>query len=954
MNIPSGNVTFLFTDVEGSTRLSQEYPELLQSSMDRHHAIMHKALESNNGFVFEIIGDAFCCAFEKAEDAVKAAVDAQLDLANEYWGVVVIKARIGIHTGSAEWNGSKYMGYITLARSARVASCGYGEQIIISNSTYELCRDKFDAVKEKNISFRDLGEKRMKDVIQPIRLFQIVSQGLREDFSPLKTLDSRPNNLPVQLTSFIGREKELSEIKKLLSSARLLTLTGPGGTGKTRLSLHAAAELIDEYMNGVWIVELASLSDPLLVTITIAGALRVSEIPGQDTIVTLMNYLKEKEMIIILDNCEHLIDECAGIADKLLGKCPGLRIIATSREALRSHGEKVYRVLSLSHPEPDQKNTPLELTQFEAVRLFIERALAVNSNFRVSNENAPSLAQICFQLDGIPLAIELAAARIKVLSVEQICEKLNDRFRLLTGGKRTALPRQQTLKALIDWSYDLLTDSEKLIFQRLSVFSGGWTLAAAEEICSGDDIDSYEVMDVHSNLLDKSLISTSEHSDSIRFHMLESIKQYSGEKLISTEETFKKHFSFFSEIAGHEEVRNSGLNQNKWLKLVDAESDNIRAAIQWAFINQPEEACKLVYKMIDYWDIKGYFREAYQTCQKFLSSDTELGKLSKANILYCAGLMSQNLGNINEAEILTKEGLSIFRELDNRFGIGKCVGILGVASATDPGRSAESREYYKEAVSIFKDTEHKRDYAVSIYNLSYEYLKQGNSEKSMQLRMEALKIYNDLEDTHHIAMIKSSMGVFERGRKNYGQAITYSEESLAISNELDDKYLISINLINLGIIYLEKEKFEKAAALLKESIDILRERGYKSSIIVALMFLGEVGVKTGDFENSLSCYKESVLTGNESGNFYYLASNLFGLGSAYFGLKEYELSLKYFAFVKTLTADRFDPISQEKKDIAEDHLNKLKQILGDDIYYALMGEALKFSKEEMICQISNS
>jgi len=955
MNIPpSGNITFLFTDIEGSTKLSQDYPETLQSALDIHHAIMHKAIESNSGFVFEIVGDAFCCAFQKAEDAVKAAVEAQLSLAEVKWGDAVIKIRIGIHSGNAEWSNNKYMGYITLARTARVMSCGYGEQIIISSSTYELCRDKFDAVKEKNISFRDMGERRMKDVIQPIRIFQIVSPGLREEFPPLKTLDARPNNLPVQLTSFIGREKEILDIKKLLSGTRLLTLTGPGGTGKTRLSLQAAAELIDDFNNGVWIVELAPLTDPLLISVTIAGALGISGQPGQESFETLLNYLKQKEILIILDNCEHLIDECASITEKLLQSCTGLKIMTTSREALRSQGEIVYRVLSLAHPEPDQKNTPLELSQYESVRLFIERALAVNSAFRVNNENAPSLAQICSQLDGIPLAIELAAARIKVLSVEKICEKLDDRFRLLTGGKRTALPRQQTLKAMIDWSYDLLSENEKILFQRLSVFTGGWSLAAAEEICSCDNIECYDVMDIHSNLLDKSLISTSESSGTIRFYMLESIRQYAKEKMISDEDIKQRHFNFFKSYADLEKMRETVPDQNIRVKLMDTESDNIRSAIQWAMENKPEEASEVICKMIDYWDIKGYFKEAFQTCQKFLDSGILKEKLSKANILFCAGLMAQNMGIVSDAEKLTNEGLAIFRELDNKTGIGKCVNILGVASSTDPGRGKETREYYEEAISIFRESDLKKDYAVALYNMSFVHVKEEDPEKALQLRMEALDKYKELNDTHRIAFVMSSLGVFELRRKNYEKAKSYAEESLAVSIDIGDKYLSSINLVNLGNIYSEINNYEKAKTLLYESIEILRECGYKSNIIVALMILGDVSVKTGEFENSIKYFKESVLTGNETGNSYYLASNLYGLATAYYELKDFKTSLKYFAFVKKLTDDRFDPLGNARKEIAEEKRIKINEILGDEKFSECMDEIMKLTNEEMMKLIVKS
>lgn len=941
MESPTGIVTFLFTDIEGSTKLSQDYPDTMQDALEKHHEIIRRSVESNNGFVFEIVGDGFCCAFHKPEDAVKAAVDAQIELSEVKWDDAVIKIRIGIHTGNAEWSNNKYMGYITLARTARVMSCGYGEQILISKSTYDLCRDKFDAVKGKKIEFRDLGERRLKDVIQPIRLFQIVSKGLREDFPSLKTLDARPNNLPVQLTSFIGRENEISEIKEILKSARLLTLTGLGGTGKTRLSLQIAAEMIDEFNHGVWLAELASLRDPLLVAVAISGALGVTGQPGEETIDTLINYLKQKEVLIILDNCEHLIDACAEISEILLKNCPGLKILATSREGLRSYGESIYRVLSLTLPEPENVNSPVELSQFEAVRLFIERALSVNPEFRVTNQNAPSLAQICYKLDGIPLAIELAAARIKILSVEKILEKLNDRFRLLTGGKRTALPRQQTLRALIDWSYDLLSENEKLLFQRLSVFSGGWSLSAAETICPGDSIEVNDVMDIHSNLSDKSLISTSEATGSIRFYMLQTIRHYAEEKLFSADDLRLKHFNYFKNIADHYQILEKGLDQYSWLKSVDADSDNIRFAIQWSMDNYPEEACGLIYKMTDYWDIKGYFREAYQTCLKMLESDRIKEKLSRANILYCAGLMAQNMGMVSEAERLTREGLSIYRDCNDKTGIGKCVNILGVASSTDPGRGNETRDYYEEAISIFRNSDLKKDYAVSLYNMSYIYLKEGDHEKSLKMRKEALDIYIGLNDYHHIALIMSSLGVFELRRKNYEKARTYAEESLVISKKSGDKYLTSINLINLGNIYLEKGEYDRANYMFDESILILKECGYQSNMIVALMYAGETAYKSGDYEKSISCHNESLRICRETGNTYYQACNLYGLGAVYYELKEMETSVKYLTAVKIITEKRFDPISPDKKENLKLLINKIQEIIGDERFYDCINEGKK-------------
>ncbi|HEX9091999.1 MAG TPA: adenylate/guanylate cyclase domain-containing protein, partial [Anaerolineales bacterium] len=479
---PSGTVTFLFTYIEGSTSLARADPDHWEALRQQHHAILLSAIETHHGYVFQIIGDAFCAAFSKASDALQAASAAQTGLHANHWGIASIKVRMGIHTGSAEVQVSgEYNGYVTLSRVQRIMSAGHGGQTLLSQATQELVRDELP----ENLSLRDLGEHRLKDLIHPEHIYQLNIPGLPDEFPPIQTLDSYRHNLPVQLTSFIGREKEMAEIKQALAEHHLVTLTGPGGAGKTRLSLQVAAELIDGFADGVWFVDLAPLTDPAFVPHAMASALNLREEGAAPLMDLLANYLQRRELLIVLDNCEHLVEASARAADLLLHASPQLKIIATSREGLGLAGEKTFPVPSLSfssirHP------SPAALSQYEATRLFIDRALLVQPHFSVNNENAPAVAQICYRLDGIPLAIELAAARVKAMSPEQIATRLDDSFRLLTGGSRTALIRQQTLRAMIDWSWELLSDNERRLLQRLSVFAGGWTLEAAETVCAGE------------------------------------------------------------------------------------------------------------------------------------------------------------------------------------------------------------------------------------------------------------------------------------------------------------------------------------------------------------------------------------------------------------------------------------------------------------------------------------
>ena len=593
MSAPTGNVTFLFTDIEGSTRLAQEFPDELHDSLEKHHSILQTSIESNNGHIFEIVGDAFCSAFQEAADAVEAAVEIQSNLLREKWNEAIVRVRIGLHSGNVEYNNGRFMGYLTLARTARVMSSAYGEQILISDDTLNTLNSsigKDDLIIDgQKISFRDLGERRLKDLIQPIKLHQVVSDNIRKDFPPLRTLDARPNNLPVQLTSYIGMKGVIEKAKDLLRNINLLTLLGTGGAGKTRLALQIGADIIDEFANGVFITELASVSEPSLIQQAIMNSLSLKEESGKSPDDTLNSYLDGKEILIILDNCEHLIGECAHTAEKLLRAHPKLKLIATSREALNCAGEQKYKVPSLSVPESDTSITPEQLTQYESVRLFIERALAMNVNFRVNENNAPALADICNRLDGIPLAIELAAARTKFMSVEKIHERLDDRFNLLTGGKRTSLPRQQTLKALIDWSYDLLPENEKLLWSRLSVFTGGFDLQAAEEICANNETEKIEVLDLLHNLADKSVISYDDSKE--RFNMLDTIRQYGYDKLKSANE-FKpmseKHLEYYLGQTESAEPLLIGNDANTWLNKLQIERGNFESAMTFA-LQTPED-----------------------------------------------------------------------------------------------------------------------------------------------------------------------------------------------------------------------------------------------------------------------------------------------------------------------------------------------------------------------------
>jgi len=480
-----GTITFLFTDVEGSTKMWEEAPDLMPQTIERHDEIALAVIEENGGGVVKSRGegDSVFAVFPRASEALAAAAKLQIALRTEPWPAKTpIKVRMALHTGEAQERDEDYYG-APVNRCARLRAIAHGGQIVVSLTTEELVRDGLKG----GVSLKDLGLHRLKDLSRPEQVFQVLHPELPEDFPPLRSLDALPNNLPQQLTSFIGREQVIAEVLEIFKHTRLLSLTGSGGAGKTRLALQVAADLLEDYEDGVWMIELAALADPNLVAQSVATTIGVREEPGRPILATLTDFLKSKKVLLVLDNCEHLLSACATLCDQLLRASPGLYILATSREGLNIAGETTYRVPSLGLPDPRSSQVISELVQVEAVRLFVERAQAAQPSFQVNDQNAASLAQLCVRLDGIPLAIELAAARVKALSVDQINQRLDDRFRLLTGGSRTALPRQQTLRALIDWSYDLLTPEEQTLLRRLSVFAGGWTLEAAEAVCADSD-----------------------------------------------------------------------------------------------------------------------------------------------------------------------------------------------------------------------------------------------------------------------------------------------------------------------------------------------------------------------------------------------------------------------------------------------------------------------------------
>jgi predicted ATPase/class 3 adenylate cyclase len=883
-NLPSGTVTFLFTDIEGSTKLAQQYPDAMPALLARHHEILNQATQARNGYVFQIVGDAFAVAFHSASDALNAAMSAQQLLQNESWTPAPIKVRMGIHTGTSHLNDPSaptvYSGYATLASTQRIMSAGHGGQILLSGATRELVRDTLPTDTE----LLDLGEKRLKDLLRLEHLYQLNIAGLSSTFPPLKTLDSFPNNLPTQLTSFIGRETEIAEVKQELELHRLVTLTGSGGTGKTRLSLQVAADLLERFDHGVWFVELAPLADPDLIPQTILSVIGIQEQQGKTPLEVLKEYLQEKQMLIVLDNCEHLIEASAQVVNTLLNATPKLKVLASSREALGVKGEASYPVPSLSLP--DIKHLPVieQLSQYEAVRLFIDRALLVAPHFVVDKDNAPFIAQICYRLDGIPLAIELAAARIKMLSVEQISKRLDDRFRLLTGGARTALPRQQTLRALIDWSYDILTENERLLLQRLSVFAGGWTLEAAEEVCasletgesvSKDSMSRYDVLELLTQLVNKSLVVVMEGSQSgeTRYRMLETIRQYAREKLLEagdSEIIRQRHLAFYAQLAERAEPELHYSNQVFWLNRLDEEIDNFRMAIEWALINDVEAGLQIAATPWRFWLGRGYFQEVGAWLQSLLEQYKTTDTLhAQALAIHSSCIFRQ--GNFPEAVRLAKQSLEMARTVSDQRTEALSLAFLGV-TMTIQGNMAEGGPLLEQALAIYrslgdkigqagatewlsannKDMERALAYAQESLALAREmgdlsglvprlcmlarltYWMGDLTSPSAWLE-EALSISRQLNDRSAEAYAVSTYGNFAYWLGNYPQAIAYHEEAIKLNEKIGDHYQNLWAKVNMAHAVLRQGDIQKARALFADNIQSTQ----KANLTIALVYTVE-------------------------------------------------------------------------------------------------------------------
>ncbi|MDX1624033.1 MAG: tetratricopeptide repeat protein [Gemmatimonadota bacterium] len=750
-------VTFLFTDVEGSTRAWERDSEGTSEALSTHDALLAEAIVAHGGEVFKRVGDAFCAAFPTALGAVRTAVEVQRALASKPGGLEV---RMGLHTGSAERRDLDWFGP-PLNRVARLVDAGHGGQILLSGATRSLVEGELP----EGASLRDLGEHRLKDLRRALSVHQLLHPDLPADFPPLRSLNAERHNLPVQLTAFVGRQQELGAVRGRLESERLITLTGPGGTGKTRLALQVAAEVVDGFDDGVWLVELAPLSDPGLVPREVATALDVHEEADRPLTETIAKSLEGKRTLLVLDNCEHVIEAAARLAEGLLTRSRGLSILATSREPLEVPGEVVWPV------------APLDAS--EAVPLFVDRARTNRPGFELTEANASAVAEICRRLDGIPLAIELAAARIRALSPEQIAERLDDRFALLTGGGRTALPHHRTLRAAVDWSHDLLEEPERILFRRLAVFSGGWTLGAAEAV-AGDpgngNVAPAEVLDLIARLVDKSLATVEETEEGHRYRFPETLRAYAGERLREDEDDVdairRRHRDWFLDLAREAKGGLETADRARWVARLQRETDNLRAAVAWSLDDgrDVEGGLQLVVALRRFWIRGGSLGESIDWLERGLAADAAVRPATRIAAMNALGSSLGILNRSGPAERWASEALRTAREEDDRTGVMDALIVLAQV-AFHKGEYEVSTGLYEEGLAMARELGDERSVTVVLNNMGEIARIQGDLERARSLYLRILEespVVSDPEILHfNMGQTAIELGEFAEARDQF-------------------------------------------------------------------------------------------------------------------------------------------------------------------------------------------
>ena len=856
----TGVVTFLFTDIEGSTKMWEQGPQAMKSDLARHDQLLTTVIYDHGGNLFKHTGDGVLAVFETPSQAIAAATEGQIAIAAEQWNSeATLKARIAIHTGEAEERNSDYFGS-AVNRAARLLDAAHGGQILLSESTAGLTQDSL----AEGTSLVDLGEHRLKDLARAERIYQLSHPDLELEFPSLRSLEALPNNLPVQLTSFVGREHQLSEVKALLDDHRLVTLTGVGGVGKTRLALQAGADLLERYRHGVWLVELAPLTEADLLPKTIASALAIREDPNRPIVETLVDYLEEQRSLIILDNCEHLIEPVARLADRLLRSCPFLHIVATSREGLAISGERLWQVPVLE--SPGEIEALDRLPGYEAVRLFMDRARAVRPDFELTAENADSVSEICRRLDGIALAIELAAARLRVFSVQQVAARLDDRFRLLTGGSRTALPRQRTLAATMDWSFGLLTEEAQLLLRRLSVFHGGFTYDSAEAVCSDGVLDRTAVLDLLTELVEESLLLV-EQGLEMRYRMLETVRQYSQDKLIEAGEADEirlRHALYMLDVARRGEAGLMGKAQATWIRTLQDERSNVRSALAWCRdAGRPDIGLGIARWMGRFWWQHGPFPEGRRWLELMLSDAPDEPSSDRAEALRWTAMLALHQGDLTDAETLAHRSFDTYDAAGDATGRG--LGLIAIAFVASARGDLETAiTSFQDALETFEALDEPFWANIVLANLEGLVSKMGDPDRSAELAHKMVTSAQRLDDDRLEALGRSALACHALRQGDLDAFWAEYRSSLAFYRSSGQHLWRTQGTVNVAWSALSMGYTDIAEELIEEFSSFSAESHYPAApALLALMqgmvalYKGELVYADGRLQASIALFEDS-------------------------------------------------------------------------------------------------
>ena len=934
--LPTGTVTFLFTDIEGSTRLLQQLGDRYSRVFEECRRLLRAAFQEWNGHEVDTQGDAFFVAFARATDAVSAAVDGLHALAVHSWTEdVVVRVRMGLHTGEPQLSSEGYIG-IDVHHGARVMSAGHGGQVLLSQATRDLVVHQLPG----GVSLRDMGEHRLKDLQRPVHLFQLVIAGLPADFPSLKTLDIYPNNLPIQPTPLIGREKEVASLGQLLRrvDVRLVTLTGPGGTGKTRLALQVAAELSDLKWRGIYFVDLAPVSDSAQVIPTIASTLGLREERGRSPLECLKEEIDQNRVLLLLDNFEQVLDAAVQVSE-LLVACSQLKIMVTSRAVLRVRAEREFAVPTLRLPDSAQMPDLEALLQYEAIVLFLQRTQAVAPEFRLTDMNAPVVVEIVRRLDGLPLAIELAAARMKLLSPEALLARLNQPLQVLTSGARDVAARQHTLRNTIAWSYNLLDAQEQELFRRLSDFVGGCTLEAIEVVNGVLGNATGLILDIVASLVDKSLLRRREQGkgEEPRLAMLETIREYGLELLGASGEmkaVRKAHAVYFMELserAGLERASDSP----EWLDRLEQEHDNLRAAMHWSL--EDMEGCKEIALRLGgalrtFWYSRGYLSEGLDFLERALVGSDEVEEPMRAAALYAAARLYEVRGDYDRAEPFLVQSLALYRELGNPARIAYAL-HLQADIAWRRGILDMARSLAEESLAVFRELGDRGAIASLLLHLGALAADQGEYARARDLLEESLAINRELGDKGSIAD-----SLFNLARANFfsgselGAARVLLEESLSLFRQLSDKESIGYCLCLLGLLTLEQGDVTTARSLVEQSVALFKERRQAHGMALSTSAMAMVIAAQGDNAVARALYDAALTEARKAGDKLIIASGLEGLSRVLVALGEYERAVQLRAAAETLREAIGAPMPAVERPADEQAAKVAREWLGEEAF----------------------